>query len=267
MPLTDAVVSLKREMIHHGHLILVNRDWSLAAQPQDGSIIPVTAIPQAGTEEQELRLERTCCLQLRAWLKACHAEDSIGIVSGYRTQAQQKHIYDTSLMEHGAEFTAKYVARPNESEHQTGLAVDVGELVEEVDYLCPSLPHDGVFATFRQLAAEYGFVQRYKEGKESITNIACEPWHYRYVGVPHAIIMEQHDLCLEEYIDFIKQFPYKGSHLYMKYKRHLIEMYYVRAEECETSIMMKSDCEYEWSGNNCDGFIVTIYHDHEWVFK
>ncbi|UVI30668.1 D-alanyl-D-alanine carboxypeptidase family protein [Paenibacillus spongiae] len=261
-PAAEHIVRLHRGMIHSGSLVLVNREHPIAEHYRPDDIVPVTTIQQAGTEESQIRLHRTGYRQLNALLEASHAAGSIGIVSGYRTLAQQKHIYDSSLEEHGAAFTASYVARPNESEHQTGLAVDVGQLRDDVDYLCPSLPDHGVYASFKQLAAEFGFIQRYKEGKEAITNIACEPWHYRYVGVPHAIIMENYDLCLEEYIVYMKQFAFEGTHLYMKVKQHLIEIYAIDvADEGETLIPIRSGSRYEWSGNNTDGFIVTIFHD------
>ncbi|MCQ6562352.1 D-alanyl-D-alanine carboxypeptidase family protein [Paenibacillus mendelii] len=263
----DHEIRLNREMMHSGHLILVNRDYPVAEHHQ-ASLVPIATIQQAGTEEQDIRLDQTGYRQLSALLEACQAIDSIGIVSGYRTRAQQQHIYSTSLAAHGAAFTANYVARPNESEHQTGLAVDVGQLLEEdVDYLCPSFPDHGVYALFKQKAAEYGFIQRYKEGKQPVTNIACEPWHYRYVGVPHSIIMEQYDMCLEEYIAYMEQFTFEGSHLYMKIKNRLIEMYMIKAEHDVTLIPIRRGSCYEWSGNNKDGFIVTICHDHEKGFQ
>src|SRR5690554_6146961 len=160
-------LQLNRDEIHAGHLILVNRDHPVRLQ----------------TEQQSL--EQQCSRQLTALLEACHAEDSIVVVSGYRSIEVQRHIYNTSLLDHGAEFTASYVARPGESEHQSGLAVDVGETSDEVDFIRPSFPDYGVCLKFKQLASQYGFIQRYEEGKETITNIACEPWHYRYVGYPH----------------------------------------------------------------------------------
>ncbi len=58
------------------------------------------------------------------------------------------------------------------------------------------------------LNAKYGFILRYPFGKEHITKIAYEPWHFRYVGAPHAEIIEKNDFVLEEYIEYIKQFMY-----------------------------------------------------------
>ena len=57
---------------------------------------------------------------------------------------------------------------------------------------------------FRRLAPRYGFVERYRAEKQSITGIAAEPWHFRYVGVPHAQLMEELGLCLEEYLELLR---------------------------------------------------------------
>ncbi|WP_136607715.1 D-alanyl-D-alanine carboxypeptidase family protein [Paenibacillus dokdonensis] len=260
---TDRVIRIDPKMVHRGHLILVNSEHPLQSVIHPKNLMQVTDITHASMEEKNMRLERTCLQQLDAWFTACQAKKHTGIVSGYRTRTELQRIYDQSYAENGPIFTASYVAQPDESEHQTGLAVDIGELKAGVDYLCPSFPEDGVYAEFRQQAAEYGFIQRYQQGKEHLTHIACEPWHFRYVGVPHAIIMEQYGMCLEEYMEYMKQFTLKGPHLFKKYKNHLIEMYVVDMgeEEKEIIIDMNPGTRVEVSGNNMNGCMITIFHE------
>lgn len=60
------------------------------------------------------------------------------------------------------------------------------------------------YTWLQEHAAEYGFVERYPKGKESITGIDYEPWHYRYVGKEHAQRMNELNMCLEEYVAFLK---------------------------------------------------------------
>ena len=86
-------------------------------------------------------------------------------------------------MENGEEFTNQFVARPGHSEHQTGLAIDLGLKQPDIDFLRPYFPYKGICQTFRELSTDYGFIERYPAGKEAITGIAHEPWHFRYVGV------------------------------------------------------------------------------------
>lgn len=87
--------------------------------------------------------------------------------------------------------------------HETGLAIDVGKELEEVDFICPEFPYEGVCQIFRELAPMYGFIERYPKGKEAVTGIAKEPWHFRYVGYPHARIIQNLGMTLEEYHAFI----------------------------------------------------------------
>ena len=59
----------------------------------------------------------------------------------------------------------------------------------------------------RALAAEYGFIERYMSGKEQVTGISAEPWHFRYVGTAHAKYIAAHGLALEEYIAELASYP------------------------------------------------------------
>ena len=133
-------------------------------------------------------------------LAAVDGAGTIIPVSGYRPQTEQQAIWDDTLAEHGSAFTETYVARPGCSEHQTGLAIDLGEDVPDLDFIRPSFPDSGACGAFRRAAARYGFLQRYCREKEALTGIAAEPWHFRYVGRPHARIMTDRGLVLEEYL-------------------------------------------------------------------
>jgi D-alanyl-D-alanine dipeptidase/carboxypeptidase len=241
MRLGHQKVLLRRKDVYRGHLILVNRDHPFRS------------------EGENQQLDATCERQLNALLEACHANGKIKVVSGYRSKHEQQLIYETSLRENGAAFTERYVARPGESEHQTGLAVDLGENKMDLDFIRPSFPDDGVCGTFKKVAPWFGFIQRYKEGKEHITRIACEPWHYRYVGFPHAMMMEQKDLCLEEYIEYIKSYTVIDPYLYSTEKGSVIGIYYVRAEADTTEVPVLNGETYSLSGNNQDGFVVTVF--------
>ena len=89
-------------------------------------------------------------------------------VSGYRPQTEQQAIWEDALAEHGKAFTETYVARPGCSEHQTGLAIDLGENRPEVDFLCPAFPDSGPCGALRRRAADFGFVLRYPNMMRSI---------------------------------------------------------------------------------------------------
>ena len=149
-------------------------------------------------------LSSSCVPALPGLMDEIGAWGQIEIVSGWRSQEEQEQIYNDSLTENGSEFTAKYVALPGHSEHQIGLAVDLALSRPDIDTLRPHFPYTGICGTFRAKAAEYGFIERYPQGKESITGIAHEPWHFRYVGTPHAAIMTQMGFTLEEYLKWME---------------------------------------------------------------
>ncbi len=206
-------IILKNSDIYAGDLILVNkahglREDMLPPENRYGELVPVCA------SSPQIRLRRTAVTFLTELMSEIGGWEHIVPVSGWRSQREQQDIWDDTLKSDGLEFTQKFVAVPGHSEHQTGLAIDLGLRQEHIDFICPEFPYSGICQTFREKAAAYGFIQRYPEGKESVTGIGHEPWHFRYVGAPHAEIMEKNGLTLEEYIEFVKAYPF-GSRPYL----------------------------------------------------
>ena len=122
--------------------------------------------------------------------------------SGYRSREAQQKVFDEKKRAFMAEGysaseaekkTLEWVARPGYSEHETGLAVDITP--EKT-----SRNKDGLYRWLEQNSWRYGFICRYPPSKSSITHVAHEPWHYRYVGKEHAQAMYEQGLCLEEYL-------------------------------------------------------------------
>lgn len=183
-------------------------------------------------------------------------------VSGYRTMREQQTIYADSLREHGEDFTRKYVAIPGCSEHQTGLAVDLAENRDAIDFIRPDFPYAGICGRFRESAARYGWIERYPAGRERITQIAHEPWHFRYVGYPHSEVMKERGLTLEEYTDYLKRFSYYGTPLRFRRDRRDFEIFYVPIpSEKEAVIEIPEEVPCQISGNNEDGIVVTLWRD------
>ena len=124
--------------------------------------------------------------------------------SAYRSALDQQVLYSALLTLHGREYVQQYVAAPGASEHQTGLAVDIATVTHgcEIDANACSLDANGI-AWLRTHAAEYGFIERYPSGKQSITGVAGEHWHYRYVGVPLAKALISANMTLDEFVQQI----------------------------------------------------------------
>lgn len=233
------------EDVYRGPLLLVNADNPIKS---DGNIrlMPLD-------DNGEIFLESKAASLLTQLFLTIGCGSKILPVSGYRSRIEQELIYINSLRENGEVFTKKYVALPDCSEHQTGLAVDLAESSEDIDMLRPLFPYAGVCGDFRKLAAKYGFIERYGQDKEHLTGISHEPWHFRYTGYPHSLIMQEKGLCLEEYIRFLRAYPYKGDHLHFSQT----EVFFTDMESA-AELKLPEDCT-QISGNNVDGFIVTIW--------
>ena len=89
------------------------------------------------------------------------------------------------------------VAVPGTSEHQLGLAVDICSM--DYQLLDEGQEQTAEYQWLRAHCAEYGFILRYPPDTTDITGIIYEPWHFRYVGTPHAQLMTERGLTLEEY--------------------------------------------------------------------
>lgn len=248
-------ITLSKEKVHFGNLLLVNAKFPMQVI-NENELMPVTA------KFPNVLLKREAGNILKMIFEKSSYSDEIIPVSGYRSAGEQMDIYKTSLRDSGEDFTRKFVALPDHSEHQTGLAIDLALKKEVIDFICPEFPHDGVCDEFRKSAPGYGFIERYPNGKEQITGIAHEPWHFRYVGYPHSEIMTENNLTLEEYIEFMKQFLWKSNHLRMHRNGKNIEVFYAAAEATGiTTITLSEKTVYQVSGNNTDGFIVTLWED------
>ena len=186
-------VKLNDENIHKGYLILINPD----------NLLKTNEIKLISYSEKykNIELDQVANSQLQKALKSINANDEIVPISGVRTFEEQKRLYTDSIIENGEEYTKKFVALPNASEHQTGLAIDLALNKPNIDFICPSFPYNGICQEFRKIAPNFGFIERYKDEKKNITKIAKEEWHFRFVGYPHSKIITNKDLCLEEYIE------------------------------------------------------------------
>ena len=128
------------------------------------------------------------------------------LVSGYRSVERQTALFKrktNSFMAEGfsreeaEKQAAMWVARPGTSEHQLGLAVDIVDLDHQL--LDESQEQTAVQQWLMTNSWRYGFILRYPRGKENVTGVTYEPWHYRYVGKDAAKAIMQAGGTLEEY--------------------------------------------------------------------
>lgn len=233
--------------IHSGLIVLVNAEHPIRRRER-----PVLAPAAPGSD---VLLDTRAAAMLKGLISRLGAAGEIVPVSGWRSMREQREIWDGSMAENGTEFTRKYVALPGCSEHQTGLAIDLALRSDNIDFIRPDFPYDGICGRFRALAADYGFIERYQAGKEHITGIAAEPWHFRYVGRPHARLMSDNGLCLEEYVELLRSYPYPERLLETRGGVYEADVGFA----CDKSELELPDAPYQISGNNVDGYIYTLW--------
>jgi D-alanyl-D-alanine dipeptidase/carboxypeptidase len=247
------MLHLEADAVGRGPLILINPTHPLAGEPSPASLAPVAPAPA------QILLEHQAAASLRQLLTALRGEGQLIPVSGYRSLAEQRALYAECLRTHGARFTQQYVAIPGCSEHQSGLAIDLSEKAAAYDVIRPHFPYTGLCQAFREQAAAYGFVERYPAGREAITHIAHEPWHFRYVGYPHAQIMCELSLTLEQYTDYVRQFPGRAQALRFRGGGRAYEIFFVPAAPGQTvDVDLSPQTPWQVSGNNADGFVITL---------
>lgn len=247
-------LQLDRASIHRGELVLVNGRHSWQENPP----VPLVCFWQG---RGDVLLCPAAADALNRLMEQVGGWGGILPVSGWRPLQEQQKIWDDSLNEHGLEFTRTYVAVPGHSEHQTGLAIDLVLNSGDVDFLCPDFPYTGICQTFREQAARYGFVERYPKGREAVTGIGHEPWHFRYVGLPHAQVMDERGLVLEEYISWLRQFPYGEKACILRQGTRQWSIAFLKAEGAQTALQREPGMVYALSGNNVDGWIVTWWRE------
>lgn len=118
---------------------------------------------------------------------------SMPLLSGYRSYDYQKNLYARYVSKYGEAVASTFSARAGHSEHQTGLAFDVGSINNSYGSTSAGI-------WLKENCAQYGFIIRYLKGKEHITGYKYEPWHIRYVGVEHATKIMERGITLEEYL-------------------------------------------------------------------
>ncbi len=132
-----------------------------------------------------------------------HAAEEAGhelvFVSGYRDYATQEILYNSYVENSSVEEADKYMARPGHSEHQTGIAFDISKKAVDMKGLRAFTGTDAA-RWLADNAHKYGFIVRYREDKQDITQYRHESWHLRWVGEEHAEYMWGQDLALEEYL-------------------------------------------------------------------
>jgi len=181
--------------------VLVNKKNYLSRNyvPKDLVYANVPFIFKEKIEKRKMRKEAALAL-MKLFERAKKDHIYLSGISGFRSYATQKVIFNRYVKEDGYANARKYSAVPGSSEHQTGLTIDVSSSTGK----CAAT---SCFANTKEAkwleknSSNYGFIIRYPKGKEQITGYKYEPWHIRYVGVTPAKQMKKRNITLEEYLN------------------------------------------------------------------
>lgn len=183
-------------------------DWRLTLANYD-NLLPDNFTVKVSNIDKTRQFDSRAIGELNAMMDAMKKDGvtNVWVQSAYRSVSRQKELYDSSVkkylqqgksQEEAEKLTDEYINKPGSSDHNLGLAVDFNYVDNKFEKL------DG-FKWLKNNAENYGFVLRYPKDKEDITRIAYESWHWRYVGVEHAKKMNDLNMCLEEYVEYLSK--------------------------------------------------------------
>lgn len=266
------VVYSTNNVLDLGYLLLVNKTNKYLFPETEIKLIPIyenrTHADKSDPEPCSFRMMNMTpkinsfvMAKMNTMFDAMYAvtQDNKVYVSGaYRSKEDQEKTFQ------------KYPATasaPGYSEYHTGFAFSLKYFTnpttaENVDLDHPSANPE-ILAWLNANCYKYGFIFRYPSDKVSYTGVSSDRFHLRYVGIPHATYMHDHNLCLEEYLQLVSTVEFSDNHLTFQdsWGQHY-EVYYVPATNgTTTTVPVPTRCYYTVEGNNYSGFIVTAYLD------
>lgn len=170
-----------REPKYINGILIVNKEYGL----------PDTYLPGESTDA------RTAFENMKA--DAAKEGIYLNAFSTYRSYWSQNRLYNNYVANYGQDPTDTFSAKAGFSEHQTGLAFDIGG-VDRSLWAEENFKYTEEAKWLKENCTKYGFILRYPEGKEWVTGYMHESWHFRYIGTEHSKNFEGNDLTLEEYL-------------------------------------------------------------------
>ena len=190
-----------------GYLFLVNRDYPLTADyvPQD------LVMPDVKHVSDAVLLRQDAAAGLEGLFTAAKDEKGFVLVavSGYRSYSTQNAIFARKVSAVGRQQAMLLVAPPGCSEHQLGLAMDIGTSRDHSLTFAFGKTEEGMWVA--ENCWRFGFIIRYRDEWTDVTGYSYEPWHLRYVGVEHARRIHESDIPFEYYIEQLKEARFEAA--------------------------------------------------------
>lgn len=182
--------------------VLVNKKRNLPNDYVPADLVKLSEVPTVLENPEVNQLRSAAYEALKELFKAANEEEGYELYarSGYRSYNTQTSLYSSYVDSYGQKAADKYSAKPGQSEHQTGLSIDI--TCEAMN-----LKLDDTFGDteegkwVQENAHRFGYIIRYPKDKEDITGYMYEPWHIRYLGEELATNVYESGLTLEEYFE------------------------------------------------------------------
>lgn len=185
-------------------LILVNKTHPVEEDYRPDDMVTIERHVEGVGNADTHQMRKVAADALNEMFDAAESEGIfLKLRTGFRSYNYQKNLFESYVKNHGEEEANRFSARPGQSEHQSGLACDVGGKSQGYA-LSYEFGNTEEGKWLRAHCAEYGFILRYLEEKEDITGYVFEPWHIRYVGAEHAQKMMDENMTLEEYLGALR---------------------------------------------------------------
>ncbi|GGB44220.1 VanY-A/VanY-F/VanY-M family D-Ala-D-Ala carboxypeptidase [Fictibacillus barbaricus] len=236
---------IAEDQIYQGNLLLVNIEYPVHPESIKSDVINLSAHNELtkdyGLLNSEIYLSEDVAREFSEMIATAKKEGvrNFSINSGFRGFDEQSVLYQ--------EMGSDYALPAGNSEHNLGLSLDVGSTQMKM----ADAP-EGKW--IEENAWKYGFILRYPKDKTEITGIQYEPWHIRYVGLPHSAIMKEKNFAFEEYLDYLKEEKHISASI--NGEKYSITYYSISQSRM---INVPDNKYFEISGNNMDGVIVTVY--------
>lgn len=242
-------IQITKDQIYQGDLLLVNKEYPVHEAGVKNDVVRLSEheeLLQGYTLlDHRLEVSERVAKVFLEMVKAAQQDNVSHFIlnSGYRGKEEQEKLY---------EEMGPAIAMPSGySEHNVGSALDIGSTQMKME-------HAPEGKWLEDHSWKYGFILRYPKDKVAITGTEFEPWHFRYVGLPHSAIMKQNNFSLEEYLDYLKD----ERRISVTNDGKIYEINYYPVDQ-EMTLKVPIDRNYEISGDNIGGVIVTSYVNKE----
>ena len=178
--------------------VIINKKHTLPEDYEPGDLVS----PNVMKMKDSCTMREEASKALEKMFEAASDEGlKLLLVSGYRSYSYQKSLFDIYTARDGEEAANRYSAKAGQSEHQTGLAADLGA-ADQACLLKECFKDSEEGKWLKENSYLFGFILRYPQEKEEITGYVYEPWHFRYIGLQEAYLVHESGLTLEEYYDY-----------------------------------------------------------------